>query len=488
MLGSSDIPPLVALVFSITLKLSGALGDNVEEHLEMGKTLLAQGKLTDALSHYHAAVEGDPSNYLTYYKRATVFLALGKSRSAQPDLDRVLELKPNFNAARMQRGNVLLKQGQLDEAKDDYTTVLKFDPNHSQAQKQLDLIDPLKAEISEAKARYKSGDHQAAIDHLTKAIEVCPWSPELKEIRSECYIALGDLLKAIHDIRPTTKLRNDNTAAFLKLSLLHYQLGEADDSLSQIRECLKLDPDHKDCFQHYKKVKKLVKLINAAQEQANSQSYEECIQKANQILEMENKNQQFILKGKSFLCHCNSKAGFEKEAIKKCSEVLTIDSNNVDAYCDRAEAYIKATQYNDAVNDYQQAQNIDSESHRVQEGLEKAKKILKQSKRRDYYKILGVRRNADKRTILRAYRKLAVKWHPDKYDNEEDKKNAQQHFIDIAAAKEVLTNPEKRQKFDHGEDPLDPENQNEHGGGPFWHQGFNPFESGGGFQFKFHFN
>uniref|UniRef100_A0A0L8H4S7 Uncharacterized protein n=1 Tax=Octopus bimaculoides TaxID=37653 RepID=A0A0L8H4S7_OCTBM len=231
MLGSSDIPPLVALLFSITLKLSGAVGDNVEEHLEMGKTLLAQGKLTDALSHYHAAVEGDPSNYLTYYKRATVFLALGKSRSAQPDLDRVLELKPNFNAARMQRGNVLLKQGQLDEAKADYTTVLKFDPNHSQAQKQLYLIDPLKAEISEAKARYKSGDHQAAIDHLTKAIEICPWSPELKEIRSECYIALGDLLKAIHDIRPTTKLRNDNTAAFLKLSLLHYQLGEADDSL-----------------------------------------------------------------------------------------------------------------------------------------------------------------------------------------------------------------------------------------------------------------
>lgn len=53
-----------------------------------------------------------------------------------------------------------------------YFIQLKFDPNHSQAKKQLDLIDPLKAEISEAKARYKSGDHQAAIDHLTKAIEV----------------------------------------------------------------------------------------------------------------------------------------------------------------------------------------------------------------------------------------------------------------------------------------------------------------------------
>ena len=45
---------------------------------------------------------------------------------------------------------------------------------------------------------------------------------------------------------------------------------------------------------------------------------------------------------------------------------------------------------------------------------------------------------------------------------------------------------EKREKFDNGEDPLDPEQQAQ-GGGPFWNQGFNPFGQGG-YQFKFHFN
>ena len=44
------------------------------------------------------------------------------------------------------------------------------------------------------------------------------------------------------------------------------------------------------------------------------------------------------------------------------------------------------------MKDYQQAQNIDAESQRVQEGLKKAQKLLKQSNSRDYYKILGVRR------------------------------------------------------------------------------------------------
>ena len=52
----------------------------------------------------------------------------------------------------------------------------------------------------------------------------------------------------------------------------------------------------------------------------------------------------------------------------------------------------------------------------------------------------------------------------------------------------LLTIVEMRQKFDNGEDPLDPEQQNQQGGHghPFFH-GFNPFGSGGG-NFKFHFN
>lgn len=64
----------------------------------MGKQFLAAGQLADALTHYHAAVDLDPDNYLTYFKRATVYLAIGKSKSALPDLERVLELRPDFVA------------------------------------------------------------------------------------------------------------------------------------------------------------------------------------------------------------------------------------------------------------------------------------------------------------------------------------------------------------------------------------------------------
>lgn len=41
--------------------------------------------------------DGDPSNYLTYFKRAAVYLAIGQARKAIPDLDKTVELKTDFH-------------------------------------------------------------------------------------------------------------------------------------------------------------------------------------------------------------------------------------------------------------------------------------------------------------------------------------------------------------------------------------------------------
>lgn len=141
------------------------------------------------------------------------------------------------------------------------------------------------------------------------------------------------------------------------------------------------------------------------------------------------------------------------------------------------------------MSDYRRALELDENLGRAKDGLATAQKRQKQASKRDYYKILGLRRGAGKKEINKAYRKLAQKWHPDNFQDEEEKKAAEKKFMDIAAAKEVLSDDEMRAKFDRGEDPLDPEQQQGgHGGGHPFH-GFhgNPF-GGGNFQFKFHFN
>lgn len=89
------------------------------------------------------------------------------------------------------------------------------------------------------------------------------------------------------------------------------------------------------------------------------------------------------------------------------------------------------------------------------------------STKRDYYEVLGVGKNASDAELKSAYRKLALKWHPDR--NKET--GAETKFKEVNEAYEVLSNPQKKSQYDqfgHAANAGNP-------GGP------NPFTSRGGF-------
>lgn len=73
--------------------------------------------------------------------------------------------------------------------------------------------------------------------------------------------------------------------------------------------------------------------------------------------------------------------------------------------------------------------------------------------KKDYYEILGVDKNVTDDELKKVWKKLAVKYHPDKYadKSEEERKEAEEKFKEIAEAYDVLSDKEKRRKYDMGD-------------------------------------
>ena len=94
---------------------------------------------------------------------------------------------------------------------------------------------------------------------------------------------------------------------------------------------------------------------------------------------------------------------------------------------------------------------------------------------RDFYKILGIPRSAKEKEIKKAFKKMSIKYHPDKNKGDE---NAMKKYQDITAAYDALSDAERRRKYDqYGEEGL---NKPDRGGGGDPFDFFGDFFGGGG--------
>lgn len=146
-----------------------------------------------------------------------------------------------------------------------------------------------------------------------------------------------------------------------------------------------------------------------------------------------------------------------------------------EAFVIKVEIFFQQDKFDEAVQLVEGAIREQGRSKRLLELRSRAQQLLKKSKLKDYHQLLGVSRDADDQTLKKAFRKLALKYHPDKVDG--DKQEAEKYFAEVSEAYEVLTDPEKRRLYDMGEDPF--KDEPEHG-----HTGFR-FRPGTSFHFNF---
>jgi len=233
-----------------------------------------------------------------------------------------------------------------------------------------------------------------------------------------------------------------------------------------------------------KKIKKINNAIAALELAHNEQRWQDTIERFDEaaaLSESIKENTHLLQK----LANAQVETRKFSDAVVTCNRILQKDSSSFEALLLRGEAYLMEDKFQEARNDFNAARQANPNDRRPMEALHRLERKEKMALRKDYYKIMGVPRDAEASQIKKAYRKLALVNHPDKHPDEE-KELYIQKFQEITEAYEVLSDAEKRGRYDRGED-IDTRQQ--HGG----HGGFNPFANfhqQGGFQqggFQFHF-
>jgi DnaJ family protein C protein 3 len=317
--------------------------------------------------------------------------------------------------------------------------------------------------------------------------------------RADSFVATGDFSSAVDDLNQILKIQNGNVRVLCTRGQLQYRMNQIQDSIQSLSAGLRYDPDDKECKQHFRRIKKIEKGITEAREFSNGQrpksETETVVYYCESLVSLlQEETQHYGSRGGEIqvvLCQCFSKAAAISAAEERentettardwCSRAIDYahQSNNGDhkiaALLARAELSMNLRDFEAAQQDYQTILSMNRGHQAAAEGYQRAQREHKLSQRKDYYKILGVGKEARLKEIKKAYRQLALVFHPDKPTYSKEK------FLDIQEAYEVLSDEEKRHRYDTGQD-LDNANTN--------HQDpFSSFFQGGGgpFHFNFHF-
>ncbi|KAF2085423.1 DnaJ and TPR domain-containing protein [Saccharata proteae CBS 121410] len=486
-----------ALPLALALSVADIPADTpVNQLISSANANLAAGKAQDALTYFDVAISRDPKNYLSLFKRGATYLSLGKESQAHSDFDKALAIKPDFEGALLQRAKLRSRNGDWSAARADYEAAGKIGGT------EMAELDEAQAAAASAFEAEQKGDWEACVTSAGIAIIVAGAQLDLRRLRARCRFEKGEVIEGVSDLQHLLQISSSSNEPHLQSSAMtFYSLGETEKGLSQIRKCLQSDPDDKVCRKLMKREKAIEKQLREVRKFMEKRQFNSATkllvpsgEDAGLMQDVKDdiksyKEQGYIHKKSpdglyielvKMTCEAYVEMNNKKRAQPYCSEALSLDPTFLHGLILQAERQIDADDFDAAIRTLNDAKEHHGNTQKIQEMLQKANNLLRRSKQKDYYKVLGVSRDASEREIRKAYRQLVKQFHPDKATEQGiTKEEAEKKIVAINEAYEVLSDPELKQRFDNGDDP----NSQEQHGNPF--QG-SPFGGGaGGQQFFF---
>lgn len=250
-------------------------------------------------------------------------------------------------------------------------------------------------------------------------------------------------------------MKSDSSSAdaiFVRGLCLYYK-DNLDKGLAHFQQVLALDPDHNKARIMRLKAKNLKEKKENGNNLFKAGKFRDAHKMYTEALDIDPLNKDINSKLYCNRALMNSKMGNIRDAIADCTSALGTNPNYLKVLLLRAKCYNDMENYEECVKDYEAALKIEK-TYEVKQALKEAKIALKRSKRKDYYKVLGIDKNASDDEIKKAYRKRALVHHPDRHSNasQEEKIEQEKKFKEVGEAYAVLSDPQKKGRFDNGQD------------------------------------
>ena len=292
----------------------------------------------------------------------------------------------------------------------------------------------------------------------------------LWQLRARCAVAIGDTEGAVGDLtyhptlliymliaRQASKLVSTAEVNLQLSNLLFYSLNDVQSALNTIKKCLHQDPENKACKKEFRTLKTMSKSLIQLHNQIEQEQWTQALRTLNDGLLLQVKKTVSQLQSDGTLkanspnrllaqlqeWACQSYSGLKKYSVgfEHCNAALELNPESIPALLGKAQYLLTIESYDQAIQLLNKANELTGgQDQTVRQQLDRAQRLHRQSKKRDYYKILGIPRDADAKQIRKAYRDLSKKYHPDKYRGDLDADAVSRKMAEINSAYEVLSN------------------------------------------------
>eukprot|EP01004_Peranema_trichophorum_P003180 NODE_2183_length_1661_cov_61.579324_g1867_i1.p1 GENE.NODE_2183_length_1661_cov_61.579324_g1867_i1~~NODE_2183_length_1661_cov_61.579324_g1867_i1.p1 ORF type:complete len:496 (-),score=69.45 NODE_2183_length_1661_cov_61.579324_g1867_i1:119-1606(-) len=417
-----------------------------------GNIQYKSGNYNDALKCYTNAIDLNSNDKFLFGNRSQTYYKLNLFEEAVSDSIRSTEIDPSFSKGYFRTGNAYLRLGKLDESEDQFR--LSAEHGEASAIKSAQEVVGFKEDWQTAQQMRRQGLSKECVIQMKKLISSATHNLPMKLLfvesaaESSCW---DEIITCLRDVIEDQPFKNIADLRY-HYAFAFYQIACFEDCLQQLDILQKMETDYKGSEKIRTKCSEFQRLVSTAKTYMSKQEYQwsfEAFTKAMSIDTDAPLIQKYLIACRAVtLMHMSR----YDEAIKDCTKALegNIYEWRTKALECRAYCYEAQNEIQLAISDYERALEIKPNSE-MEQRLQHLRQI--RPKRKDYYQTLGVKRDADSNQIKAAYRTLALKYHPDRQTcpSEEERLIMKTKFQEISEAYMVLSDNEKRSRYDAGE-------------------------------------